>query len=170
MALGALGGLLGALAMNLWVRAVEAGVQGDASDPLAVGAGPAGRGPQPFQSQSTPEDDAAARVGEAAYRAVTGVAPAREEKLWMGSAAHYMFGVCAGAAYGFVRDRIPSTGLQRGLLYGAVVWVVADEAVTPALGLSRGFRELSARHHAVALAAHLVYGATLEATVMAYDT
>jgi hypothetical protein len=163
VALGAVGGLLGALAMNLLVRAIEAAMQGDGADPLALGAGPGGRGAQPFQSQTTPDDDAAARAGEAAYVAVTGDAPDRDEKLWLGSAAHYGFGVTAGVAYGLMRDRFPAAATGRGLLYGAIVWIVADEVVTPALGLSKDARQLSLIQLAAALAAHLVYGAAVEA-------
>jgi hypothetical protein len=153
--------------MNLFVRALEAAHQGDGSDPLSVGAGPAGRGAQPLESEGRPDDDAASRTGAAVYRAVTGTEPTRERRLWLGAAAHYAFGVIAGACYGALRDRVPAIAGGRGLLYGTLVWIVADEGVTPALGLSRGPRELNAGEHAAALTAHWVYGGALDAAYRA---
>ena len=162
MARGALGGLAAGLAMNLFVRALEAAYEGDGSDPLSVGAGPAGRGAQPLEAAGRPDDDAAARTGAAAYRTVTGVEPTRERRLWLGSAAHYAFAAGAGACYGALRERAPAIASGHGLLYGTLVWIIADEGVTPALGLSRGPRQLSAGEHAAAFMAHLVYGSALE--------
>jgi hypothetical protein len=43
------------------------------------------------------------------------------------------------------------------------VWAIADEAAMPALGLSRGPRQLTRGMHAYSLLGHRMYGATLEA-------
>jgi uncharacterized membrane protein YagU involved in acid resistance len=48
------------------------------------------------------------------------------------------------------------------LTYGATIWVVADEGVVPALGLSKSASEYPLSIHAYALASHLVYGLTGE--------
>jgi hypothetical protein len=47
-------------------------------------------------------------------------------------------------------------------VFGSIVWAIADETVMPALGLSRGPRELTAGTHVQALAGHWVYGATVD--------
>jgi hypothetical protein len=46
-----------------------------------------------------------------------------------------------------------------------LVWAAADEGAMPALGLSRGPRELPWSVHAYALLGHCVFGATLETTL-----
>jgi hypothetical protein len=149
--------------MNLFVRAVEAVQQQGTSDPLAVGAGPAGRGPQPLQAHGSPEQDAAVLAGTEVYRAVTGNQPARDQRLWLGSAAHYLFGLSAGIGYVLLQERLPGVTAGKGVVYGTLVWLVADEGVTPALGLSRTPGELDAGTHAAALLSHWVYGAALDA-------
>jgi uncharacterized membrane protein YagU involved in acid resistance len=53
------------------------------------------------------------------------------------------------------------------MLYGAAVWGIADEFVTPALGLARPRRSQSRGLQAYALAGHLVYACTLELVLRA---
>src|SRR4051794_15268249 len=72
---GLVGGLAGALAMNVYARAM-----GDSR----------GHGVQPAQSEG---DDSAAEAGAVVYRQVTDHEPSRSEKQKMGSAAHYAFGM-----------------------------------------------------------------------------
>jgi putative membrane protein len=51
-----------------------------------------------------------------------------------------------------------------GMMFGAAVWVVADESVVPALGLSKPPTEYPLSVHVYSLASHLVYGLTAEIT------
>ena len=61
------------------------------------------------------------------------------------------------------RDEWHSTlTVGAGLPYGASIWIVADEGVVPALGLSKSPAEYPLSIHAYALASHFVYGLTTE--------
>lgn len=105
------------------------------------------------------------RSGTLAYRSVTGHNPTKSTSRWLGTGAHYGFGAALGAVYGLAAHRTPGLRAGCGLLYGSLVWAVADEGAMPALGLSRGPRELPIGVHLYALAGHWVYGATLEGTM-----
>jgi uncharacterized membrane protein YagU involved in acid resistance len=92
----------------------------------------------------------------------TGDEPDRLAKRWLGTAAHYALGASVGAGYGLLAQRSRSFRVGTGVFYGVLVWVVADEIVTPALGLSRGPRELPPGVHLYSLLAHCVFGASLD--------
>ena len=77
---------------------------------------------------------------------------------------HYAFGASTGAVYGAMAELAPGVTAGSGLMFGAAVWVVADEAIVPALGLSKPPTEYPLSVHAYALSAHLVYGLTAEIT------
>jgi uncharacterized membrane protein YagU involved in acid resistance len=47
-------------------------------------------------------------------------------------------------------------------VYGAAVWLVADEIVVPALGLSLTFDRYPLSQHSISFAAHLVYSFTTD--------
>jgi putative membrane protein len=162
-AIGIVGGLLGAWAMNVFARAVRATRNGREAEGAAPGADRHGRGPQPPQAHTTSDQDAAVKAGSSVYRAVTGDEPSGPTQRWLGTAAHYAFGASTGLAYGVLANRAPVLKTGYGFLYGALVWAVADEGLMPALGLSRGPREQRPGIHAYALLSHFVYGATLEA-------
>jgi len=57
---------------------------------------------------------------------------------------------------------VPAVTAGAGLPNGASIWVVADERVVPALGLSKSPTEYPLSIHAYALASHFVYGLTTE--------
>lgn len=167
--IGLAGGLLGAFAMNLFSRAVVRTRNGREAAGATPGGDRAGRGMQPPQAEGNAGDDAAVRVGRAAYRAVTGGEPARETRQWLGSAAHYGFGAGAGMCYALFGGRAPVIRAGFGTLYGTLVWALADEGVVPALGLSRGPRQLPAGVHLYSLCGHWIYGATLDAVLRQSD-
>jgi putative membrane protein len=79
-----------------------------------------------------------------------------------GAIAHYAMGATSGAIYGSVAEVAPAATAAEGLPFGAAVWVIADEAVVPALGLSKPANEYPLSIHAYALASHLVFGLTTE--------
>lgn len=61
----------------------------------------------------------------------------RSRKKLCGNLAHHAMGAGSGAVYGAVAEVLPATTLGRGLLFGTVLWLIADEAVVPAPGLSK---------------------------------
>ena len=71
-------------------------------------------------------------------------------------------GVSSGAIYGAVAEMMPLATVAEGLPFVAAVWVLADEAVVPALGLSRNPTDYPPSIHAYSIASHLVYGLTTE--------
>ncbi len=76
-----------------------------------------------------------------------------------GEAVHYATGALFGALFGAVAPRLPAPVLLAGVAYGVAVWLVNDETLVPALGLSKRPWAYPASTHAKALASHLVYGA-----------
>ena len=59
---------------------------------------------------------------------------------------------------------MPLSGNGFGLPFGAAVWAIADETLVPLFGLSKPPIAYPLSKHLYSLAAHLVYGATTEAT------
>jgi uncharacterized membrane protein YagU involved in acid resistance len=124
---------------------------------------------QPPQAAVRAEQDAAVRVGSAGYHLATGHKPTRQGRLRLGAAAHYAFSGALGAGYVVAAKRVPFVTECYGTLYGTLVWAFADETAMPALGLSRGPRELGPGVHAYSLAGHWVYGACLELFRQLFD-
>jgi len=148
-AVGIAAGLAGGAAMNVFSRIVA----GDRH----------GRGVQPRQAKRSPNVDAAVKTGVGAYRAVTGHEPPRRLRPALGSASHYAFSASLGMTYAIASDTLPIIRTGFGTVFGALVWALADEIITPALGLSRSPRELPIGVHAYSLGGHEVFGATVEA-------
>jgi uncharacterized membrane protein YagU involved in acid resistance len=165
MAAGVVGGLFGALAMDVFARAVRIVNDGVEARGAAPGDDREGRGMQPPQALDRAEQDAAVQTGTVVYRTMTGEAPPRCARRWLGTAAHYGFGAASGAMYGLLSGSAPDLRAGYGIGYGTLVWAVADEGAIPALGLSRGPGDLPLGVHAYAIAGHWVYGATLEASL-----
>jgi uncharacterized membrane protein YagU involved in acid resistance len=117
---------------------------------------------QPPQARTRADQDAAVEAGTLVYRSLTGHAPDRATGRWLGTGAHYTFGATAGVVYALGSIGAPAVRAGFGVLYGTLIWAAADEGVMPALGLSRGPRELPLGVLGYSLAGHWVYGATLE--------
>jgi hypothetical protein len=159
------GGLLGSFAMNQFARVVSDGGTRREAEGAAPGGDRVGRGVQPPQAEGRAEEDATVQSSAAAYRAITGLEPDRDTRRRLGTAAHYAFGGALGIAYGILSTRMPSVRAGFGTLYGALVWALADEGVMPALGLSRGPRQLTPGVLAYGLLGHFVFGAALESAL-----
>jgi putative membrane protein len=86
----------------------------------------------------------------------------KEEKEVGGAIAHYAMGASSGAIYGAAAEFLPEVTMGTGLPFGAAVWLVADEGLVPALGLSKSTTEYPLSKHAYAVASHLVYGVATE--------
>ncbi len=81
-----------------------------------------------------------------------------------GLAAHFMLGIIVfPLAFAFVfADRVPGSSAIRGLIFGAVLWLMMEAAVMPMLGAGFfGVNGPGMMGAAAALMAHLVYGAIL---------
>jgi hypothetical protein len=75
-----------------------------------------------------------------------------------GIAVHYSLGIGPGALYGAVQDRAPALGTGRGALFGLGLFLIQDELVNAATGLSARPRQYPWQAHARGVIAHIVYG------------
>lgn len=145
---GAIAGVAASGAMNLFQFVWNA---------LAARRGPAESPPQETEDATT---RAATAISEGVlHRRLT-----PEAKRIGASVVHYAFGSSVGALYGAVAESHPEVTRGRGLPFGVVFWLVADEMAVPALGLSRPATSYPVSIHLYALASHLVFGAVTEAT------
>ncbi len=104
------------------------------------------------------------RLAAAAARAAGRPLRTEREKAIGGAVVHYATGAAFGALFGVVAPRVPTPAIVAGGVYGLLVWLVNDEVLVPALGLSRGAAAYPASVHAKALASHLVYGTATDAS------
>jgi putative membrane protein len=151
---GAVGGLVASWAMNEVHLVVN----------KARNQQRAGRKHQGSGGQNKPEDSEPATVqaAEAISRGLAGHELTESEKQVAGPAVHYAFGALNGALYGAIAEFSPSARVGAGALFGAGLWLAADELAVPAFGLAKAPTEYPASTHAEALASHLVYGLTTE--------
>lgn len=84
------------------------------------------------------------------------------EKVVADPVMHYAMGGVSGMVYGVAAELTPLATTGFGLLFGAAVWFIADEATLPALGLSKMPTQYPPSTHADALGAHLCYGITTD--------
>jgi putative membrane protein len=115
------------------------------------------------RGRDTEEDNAAIRTAVVVSERLLGLELAeREKKEVAGAVIHYAFGVATGGIYGAITELKPAAAAGAGLPFGAAVWLIADEIIVPALGLSKPPTELPLSTHASSIASHLVYGLTTE--------
>lgn len=101
---------------------------------------------------------AAARISENVF----GHQLTRDGKKIAGPAVHYTFGTLNGAVYGALAEASPGITAARGVLFGAGLWLIADEVAVPALGLSKSPAAYPPSTHLYSLTSHLVYGFTTD--------
>jgi uncharacterized membrane protein YagU involved in acid resistance len=97
-------------------------------------------------------------------KAVEGVELDRETRQKRGTAIHWGYGVFWGGMFGALRDRVPLVGTACGVGFGLGLWLIGDEVLMPAMGLSPPSTQFPWRNHARAAANHLAYGVTLGVT------
>ena len=85
----------------------------------------------------------------------------------LGLAFHYGLALGSPPLHGLLRRRTRLGPLSAGLLSGAAMWLVADEGMTPALGLSAPNRAYPLATHVRALIAHLAFGLAVGAVTEA---
>jgi putative membrane protein len=79
-----------------------------------------------------------------------------------GEVVHYGMGMFSGAIYGAIAEVLPIVRAGNGLLFGAVLWWLADETAVSAVGLAKKPSAYPPSAHAYALSSHLVYGFVTE--------
>ena len=109
-----------------------------------------------------PDDNAAERTANIVAAKLLDRRLSEDEKHVAGAVAHYAFGASAGAVYGVSAEVVSEITAGAGLPFGAAVWLMADEGVVPAFGLSKLPTDYPLSKHAYALASHLVYGLTTD--------
>lgn len=103
------------------------------------------------------------KAADAIARRVVGHKMRKKHQKLAGEAMHYAMGVGSAAVYGMLAQVAPVVTAGEGTAFGAVVWLAADEASLPALGLTKPPNRIPISTHVYALASHLVYGAVTEA-------
>jgi putative membrane protein len=167
MAAGLAGGLMGGWVMNQfqswWSRWSHGGSRPHGAQSLQQGSPQRGIGRELQRRGSEEEsDNAAVRVASAVSEGVFNHKLKKNEKETAGAASHYVMSAASGGIYGAVAELLPRATIGAGLPFGAAVWLVADEVVVPALGLSKKPAEYPLSIHAYALASHLVFGLATE--------
>ena len=113
-------------------------------------------------AEPEPEETAASKAADALSEQASG-APIKEcNKKIADAMLHYLTGALIGGAYGLLGGIFPKLFAVRGLLFGAGLWVLADEIAVPALRLGPPPTEANPKDHALGAAAHLVFGAVLD--------
>jgi uncharacterized membrane protein YagU involved in acid resistance len=79
--------------------------------------------------------------------------------------SHFAYGACVGALYAPLKEKIPLSPVVAGACYGLAVWAGSYLGLLPALGVLSPATEHPVRRTALMIAAHLVWGAALGATV-----
>ena len=166
VAAGLVGGIVASWTMNqfqaMWTRNQEGFDKPHGAQSMQPSAGE----DEADQSNRYQEqqDDATVKVAKAISENVFGHELKEHEERPAGAAVHYAFGIATGGVYGALAEVAPTVSKGAGIPFGAAYWVLADETVTPLLGLSKGPSEYRLKTHFYALSSHLVYGLTAELT------
>lgn len=80
-------------------------------------------------------------------------------------AVHYSIGIAPAIGYALLRDRLPVSGVARGALYGAGLFLIQDEALNTVTGLGAKPQDYPWQAHARGIVAHIVYGVVTELTL-----
>jgi hypothetical protein len=167
VAAGMAGGLVASAVMNQFQNALSKLMSGDERSHGAQSQQPGspqhgiGKALQERGSDD-PDDNAAVRAANAVEEFVFTEKLTKMEKETAGTVAHYAMGAASGAIYGACAELAPGVSIGEGVPFGAAVWLIADEAIVPAIGLSKSPKNYPLSTHAYALASHLVYGLTTE--------
>jgi putative membrane protein len=168
MMAGAAGGLVASWVMNqfqaLWSRMAYGVERPHGAQSLQPGSPRHGVARElQERGRDREADDAAERTAVVVSDRLLGLELAgREKKEMAGAVVHYAFGVATGGLYGAIAELKPATTAGAGLPFGATVWLIADEIIVPALGLSKPPTAYPLSTHAYSIASHLVYGLTTE--------
>ncbi len=161
MVAGAIGGLVAAWVMNVFMENAGPKVQQVAQKFDH----PARQQPSQTQSSSDsePKEDATMKTADALVSAVTGGRHlSMEGKQKGGPVVHYAFGALMGALYGMGAEYSSTVRSGFGTTFGSILFAGADLWAVPALGLSGSSSNAPISSLATPFSAHIVYGATTE--------
>lgn len=167
LAAGVVGGLVASAVMNqfqaLLSKLFEGEEEAHGAQSLQEGSPQRGLGRElAEEGKDDPDDDAPERLANAISVGVLDRELSKPEKETAGVVFHYVMGGTSGAIYGALAEVLPEVKAGAGVPFGAAVWIIADEGIVPAAGLSKSPTEYPISIHAYALASHLVFGLTTE--------
>lgn len=167
LAAGVVGGLAAAAVMNrfqaLWGKLAEGEERSHGAQSLQQGSPRHGVGLElRAEGKDEQTDDATERLANAVSVKLFDRELTESQKDAAGTAFHYAMGATSGALYGAVAEVAPGATAGAGLPFGVAVWIVADEGLVPAAGLSKSPAEYPLSIHAYSFASHLVFGLTAE--------
>jgi hypothetical protein len=148
---GLIGGAAGVLAMSAFMKLATRG---------------ATINPQESKAADERRESSTAKLARLAEEVGDDRNPTPEEKRARGNAIHLAYGTAMGGLFGVTGFK----GVGAGVLYGASIWLVADEVLLPVLGLSGPPESRSLENHIEVLMAHTIYGAVLGAAVGAFNS
>ncbi len=100
---------------------------------------------------------------------LAGVCLSKTQQQKLGMAFHWGLGLGAGALYGALRRRVGWLDWGQGAAFGFLFFLLIDEAMNAALGLTPPPRAFPWQAHARGLAGHLVYGVVADTALDAFD-
>lgn len=169
---GLVGGAVGVLAMDLFRQYVSPRIMPEDNGQGANGNTRGGQsGSERHQASLSlvgqhhqPDESATAALGRMAYHAVADRNPDKATKSELSNLVHWSYGILHGGLYGAVRPAVAGGDLLGGALFGAGLWLLADELAVPLLGLQDGPDAAPPTTHLNRLALHLAYGMATAAT------
>jgi uncharacterized membrane protein YagU involved in acid resistance len=167
LAAGVVAGLVAAWTMNqfqaAWSKLTEGEEKSHGAQSRQEGTPQHGVGRElEARGKDSEQDDAPERLANAVAVATFDHELTKSEKEIAGTALHYAMGATSGAIYGAAAEVLPLVKTGAGLPFGAAVWLIADEGIVPAAGLSKSPAEYPLSIHAYAFTSHLVFGLTAE--------
>lgn len=156
MVAGVIGGLAASLAMDLFQNAVN-----KIAENMEMSENDSSKKSSKKRKKKE-QEPATVKAAEAITDGVFGHKLTKDEKKIADPVMHYAMGATSGAIYGAAAEFSSLTTVGEGLPFGTAVWLIADDVVVPALGLSKPPTEYPFSTHAYALSSHLVYGLTTE--------
>ena len=152
---GAIGGLLGTLALDLFQQGAMIATR-KVEDAADTG--------HTFSRQQEQQIKGFERAHAEAADALTGGNLSHAQRKAAAPITHYAFGALCGAVYGALAEYTPAVTAGLGTAFGSALFLAAQEGAVPALGLSPAPNKIPAALHAGGLTAHCVYGFTTEGT------
>ena len=156
---GALGGVIGTLALDLFKQALEKSTR--AAENTAQRA-PVLAGQQARQTINY--HHAHAETAQSITRAATGRSLTPQAKLIATPLTHYAFGALCAGVYGILAEYHPTLTAGHGTAFGVSLFLASNELALPALGLLPPAAETPAILHTEGIASHALYGAVAEST------
>ena len=95
------------------------------------------------------------------------LAPATHETV--SQVVHYSIGIAPAIGYALLRDKLPVSGVARGALFGATLFLTQDEVLNTVTGLGAKPQDYPWQAHARGIVAHTVFGIATELTLNLID-